>query len=101
LSNLAASSRRIIRISSVGVGIIFGLQQLFWGANDGRFEAAIATHRRNPILEHGVRDMFEVPRHQVLYTIDRRNRDMECVTRLTGRNGPVGDQFVSQIINGI
>jgi hypothetical protein len=84
LPNRAASSRRIARISSVGVGITFGLPKLLGRANDRRLETIVAANRRDPDLKGRIRDMLEVPRHQVLYTVDRRRGDVKGVTRRRG-----------------
>jgi hypothetical protein len=84
LPNRAASSRRIARISSVGVGITLGLPKLLGRADDGRLESVVAANRRDPDLKGRICDMLEVPRHQVLYTMDRRDRDVKGVTRRRG-----------------
>ena len=61
---------------------MLGSQQFFGSADDWRLQTLHPDGRFNQPRRFGVRNVLEVPRHQILYTIDSRNRDVERIPRL-------------------
>lgn len=87
LSNWAASRCRAARISSVGVnGVIGHPCDFFGGTNNGRFVSVVAAHLVDAVTKRSVGNVFEIPRHQVLYAVSGGDSNVERIARLRCRN---------------
>lgn len=83
LSNWAASRRRAARMSSVGVkGVIGHPRNFFRRANDRGFVSGIAANLVNAVTKRCVCNVFEVPRHQLLYAVSGGDSNVQRITRL-------------------
>ncbi len=83
----------------IGLGTIIIAHQFVGSANHGWVETCVTANLLDPTAQGRIRDVLEIPRQQIVYTIDRCNRDMKCVAGLRCRNGVTSNQGRSQRIH--